>query len=298
MKAPFFYHGQDQRWVVPSDTALTVYLVTESDFQPEALYVRCEPDNEELLIPMARSRDSGRLTNWQATIPISQDKATTVYCFKAITTESQWWLHGAGLARRMPGQETLFRFNAEYQPPEWVQHQVFYQIFPDRFANANPRISVTTNEYCLLGEQMPTIAKTWGAPVSEHGKQGASEFFGGDLEGIRNKLDYLQSLGITALYLNPIFTAPGNHKYDTTDYLNIDPHLGTNEEFAELVNDLHQRGMKIVLDAVFNHTSLNHPWFDRFHKRGDGAWQNPGSPYRDYYQFDGDSDHYIGWKGI
>ncbi len=300
MKAPFMYHGQDHSWVILSNTALTVHLVTEPGLQPEALYVRCEPDNEERLIPMERSQDAERLTTWKATIPMSRDKATTVYCFKAITQERQWWLHGAGISKRMPGQEKLFRYNSEHQPPEWVKHQVFYQIFPDRFANANPAISVTSNEYCLLGEEKPTVAKPWGTSVSEHGKDGASEFFGGDLEGIRDKLDYLQSLGVTTLYLNPIFAAPSNHKYDTTDYLNIDPHLGTNEEFAELVNDLHQRDMKIVLDAVFNHTSLDHPWFDRFQQRGDGqgAWQNPKSPFRDYHQFDGDSENYIGWNGI
>ncbi|KEI69719.1 maltodextrin glucosidase [Endozoicomonas elysicola] len=300
MKAPFIYHGQDHRWVKVSGTTLTVHVVTEQSFQPDALYVRCEPDNEERLIPMDTSGNTGRLKIWKATFPLNQDKATTVYCFKAVTTEGQWWLDGTGIFRRMPGQEKLFRYNSEYQPPEWVKHQIFYQIFPDRFANGNPDVSVQSGEYCLFGDQKPTVAKDWGAPVSEHGKDGACEFFGGDIQGICEKLDYLQSLGVSTLYLNPIFSAPSNHKYDTTDYLNIDPHLGTNEKFAELVENLHTRGMKIVLDAVFNHTSLDHPWFDRFSTRNDsqGAWKNTKSPYRDYYQFDGDSDNYVGWNGI
>ncbi len=300
MKAPFIYHGQDNRWVMPAENTLTLRVVTENDFEPDTLYVRCEPDNEQRLIRMEAISADGRLKTWQAVIPLNQDKAITVYCFKVVMEGRQWWLHGAGMSTRMPGLEKQFRYNAQHQPPEWVNQQVFYQIFPDRFANGNPEISVKTGEYCLHGDEKNTIAKTWGDPVSEHGKQGACEFYGGDLKGIRDKLDYLQQLGVTTVYLNPIFTAPSNHKYDTSDYLNVDPHLGTNEEFAALVANLHARGMKIVLDAVFNHTSLNHPWFDRFHNRkdGQGAWQNPASPYREYYQFDGDSEEYIGWNGV
>ncbi|WP_354622804.1 maltodextrin glucosidase [Psychromonas sp. MME2] len=148
----------------------------------------------------------------------------------------------------------------------------------------------------------PTIKKAWGDAVSEHGKNGACEFFGGDLQGIYNKLDYLQELGVTALYLNPIFSAPSNHKYDTVDYLNVDSHLGTNKLFATMVEDLHGRDMKIMLDAVFNHTSVDHPWFDMYKRNSltheEGAYANPASPYRDYYQFEGDTTQYVGWNGI
>ncbi len=300
MKAPFMFHGQGSDWVIPSDNALTVHVATGQGFEPDAFYLRCEPDNEERLIALKVSGTKGKLKIWSADLPLNQDKATTVYCFKAVMNGRQWWLQGTGISGRVPGQEKQFRYNALAQPPQWVQQQIFYQIFPDRFANGNPDISVKTNEYYLHGSEQPTVEKNWVDAPSDHGRHGASEFFGGDLQGIREKLDYLQSLGVTTLYLNPVFTAPSNHKYDTTDYLNIDPHLGTNKEFAEFVADLHARGMKIVLDAVFNHTSLNHPWFDRFAKRSDdmGAWQNPDSPYRDFYQFDGNSDHYVGWNGI
>lgn len=304
MNTPFLYHGQDCHWVIPWQDSLTVRVVTEAGFEPTAFYVRCEPDNEQKLIAMKEvetdNAAASRLKTWQAELPLNRDKPTTVYCFKAVQGNLQWWLHGEGVSIRVPGLEKQFRYNAQHQPPDWVKHQIFYQIFPDRFANGNPSISVKDGEYCLQGNEKPTLAKPWGEPVSEHGTNGACEFYGGDLKGIRDKLDYLQALGVTTLYLNPIFTAPSNHKYDTSDYFNIDPHLGTNQEFAELVADLHQRGMKIVLDAVFNHTSLNHPWFDGFERREDGlgAWKNPSSPYREYYQFDGDSDDYVGWNGV
>lgn len=300
MNTPFLFHGQDQYWVQPSNKGLTLRMATQATQPPDKLYVRIEPDNEQKLLVMQPITSENQLQFWQAEIPFSQHSPITLYCFKAVYQNEQYWLHAAGIANRLPGQEKHFRFNSQNQPPGWVKSQIFYQIFPDRFANGNPEISVKTNEYTLKGEHKPTLAKAWDEPVSSHGETGASEFYGGDLKGIQDKLDYLQSLGITALYLNPIFTAPSNHKYDTTDYFAIDPHLGSNNEFADLVQSLHQRKMKIVLDAVYNHTSLNHPWFDRYLRRADklGAWQNIHSPYRDYYQFDGSTDDYIGWNGV
>nr|WP_231569039.1 maltodextrin glucosidase [Photobacterium gaetbulicola] len=301
MTKPFFYHGQDKQWVTASDMTLTLTLISEADTLISAIFIRCEPDNEELLIDMEKGKADGKLQYWHGQIPLNHDKALTHYCFKVMQNSRQWWLDSKGISPRMPGRESHFKYNAHHQPPQWVKNQVFYQIFPDRFNNGDPSISVMDNEYFLKGDERPTIAKKWGVPVSDsHDSNGPNEFYGGDLKGIEDKLDYLQSLGVTALYLNPIFEAPSNHKYDTTDYTRIDPHLGTNEQFSDMVSNLHQRDMKIVLDAVYNHTSVNHPWFNRYQKPQEtaGAFGNPDSPYRDYYQFDGDSHSYVGWKGI
>ena len=120
--------------------------------------------------------------------------------------------------------------------PDWVAETVWYQIFPERFANGNPEIS-------------PKGALAWDSSI----KPKTSDFFGGDLQGIIDHLDYLQDLGITGLYLCPIFESPSNHKYNTTDYFEIDRHFGDKETFRQLVTEAHQRGMKIMLDAVFNH---------------------------------------------
>ena len=120
--------------------------------------------------------------------------------------------------------------------PEWVAQTVWYQIFPERFANANPAIS-------------PKGVRPWDASIAPQ----VLDFFGGDLQGIIDHLDYLQELGITGLYLCPIFESPSNHKYDTIDYFEIDPCLGNKADLKELVQQCHKRGIRVILDGVFNH---------------------------------------------
>ncbi len=120
------------------------------------------------------------------------------------------------------------------RPPDWVQDAIFYQIFPDRFYNENL-------------ENDPQNIRKWGQ------KPTGNSFFGGDLDGIIYKLPYLEKLGVNALYLNPIFKAPSNHRYDTTDYYKVDPSLGDNDILKQLAKKLHQRNMHIILDGVFNH---------------------------------------------
>lgn len=130
----------------------------------------------------------------------------------------------------MTGQALAVPFTT----PEWVKHAVFYQIFPERFANGEPATD-------------PENVQPWGtAPTN-------SNFMGGDLRGIIERLDYLAALGVNALYLNPIFQSTSNHKYNTTDYLRIDPHFGTLASFQELIASAHQRGIRVILDGVFNH---------------------------------------------
>ncbi|GIV95799.1 MAG: alpha-amylase [Herpetosiphonaceae bacterium] len=123
---------------------------------------------------------------------------------------------------------------AAFCTPEWVKHAVFYQIFPERFANGDP-----TND--------PSNAQPWGSPPTPY------NFMGGDLQGIIEQLDYLQQLGVTALYLTPIFQSTSNHKYNTYDYFRIDPRFGSLETFQRLTAELHRRGMRLILDGVFNH---------------------------------------------
>ena len=120
--------------------------------------------------------------------------------------------------------------------PYWVQDAIFYQIFPDRFANGNPANN-------------PANVAEWGAKPTLY------NFMGGDLRGIIQKLDYLLDLGVNALYLNPIFLSPSNHRYNTSDYFKIDPKLGTRKDFDALINAAHSNGMRVVIDGVFNHCS-------------------------------------------
>lgn len=144
--------------------------------------------------------------------------------------------------------------------PDWVAETVWYQIFPERFANGNPEIS-------------PKGALAWDSSI----KPKTSDFFGGDLQGIIDHLDYLQDLGITGFYLCPIFESPSNHKYNTTDYFEIDRHFGDKETFRQLVTEAHQRGMKIMLDAVFNHIGDQSPQWQDVLKHGED------SVYKDWF---------------
>ena len=144
--------------------------------------------------------------------------------------------------------------------PDWVQDAIFYQIFPDRFARS---------------QRLPDLGfEPWDAPPSFHG------FKGGDLYGVAEKLDYLQNLGITALYFNPVFASASNHRYHTFDYYNVDPILGGNEALRFLLDEAHSRGIRIVLDGVFNHASRG---FWQFHHVLENG---TGSPYVNWFYFD------------
>ncbi|MGR5287217.1 glycoside hydrolase family 13 protein [Vibrio maritimus] len=152
--------------------------------------------------------------------------------------------------------------------PKWVEKTVWYQIFPERFANGRPEIS-------------PEGVEPWGSEPT------AFNFMGGDLWGVLDKLDYLQDLGVNGLYFCPIFTANANHKYDTVDYYNVDPAFGGNEAFKALVKEAHKRGMRVMLDAVFNHIGDQSPlWLDvvekgKESKYADWFWINEFPVYPD-----------------
>jgi cyclomaltodextrinase / maltogenic alpha-amylase / neopullulanase len=148
--------------------------------------------------------------------------------------------------------------------PEWVKDAIFYQIFPDRFAKSE-RI-----------DRQNLKLETWESAPTPQG------FKGGDLYGVLEKLDYLQDLGITAIYLNPIFSSASNHRYHTYDYFKVDPLLGGNQALKELLDESHKRGMRIVLDGVFNHASRG--FWQFHHVLENGA----GSPYVDWFHYDPD----------
>ncbi|ELB2150126.1 maltodextrin glucosidase [Vibrio parahaemolyticus] len=293
MSLPFLFHSQTVDGLAFDGKRVKVCLKTEA-LTFDAVYVRIEPDNEEYLVAMVQCGRVGELLLWEVSFEPNRDRDITHYVFKVVRNGQQYWLDARGVQKRIPPREFHFKLNVNYQPPKWVQEQVFYQIFPDRFAvsQSESAIREAYREY-----DPNAVIKTWGEPVGNHQNSGAREFFGGDLKGVEQKLGYLEQLGVTALYFNPIFSSPSNHKYDTTDYFTIDPMLGTNEYFASLCEKIRSKNMKIVLDAVFNHTSVHHPWFD-IQQKGKGAYGNPQSDFRDYYFFDGESNHYIGWKGI
>lgn len=181
---------------------------------------------------------------WQ--VAVSVDFGRLQYLFELRDKEGQSILYGdKGFADNSPENLALEGngFKLPYiheidgcQVPDWVSKTIWYQIFPERFANGNAELS-------------PEGALDWDSAITPK----STDFFGGDLQGIIYHLDYLQELGITGLYLCPIFESPSNHKYNTTDYFEIDRHFGDKESFRQLVEQAHLRGMKVMLDAVFNH---------------------------------------------
>ncbi len=146
--------------------------------------------------------------------------------------------------------------------PDWVQDAIFYQIFPDRFAKSE-RLAENGLQF-----------EAWDSPPTSSG------FKGGDLYGVAEKLDYLQELGITAIYLNPVFASASNHRYHTYDYFEVDPLLGGNDALRHLLDEAHKRGMRVILDGVFNHASRG--FWQFHHVLETGA----ASPYKDWFHFD------------
>lgn len=173
---------------------------------------------------------------------------------------------------------------------------ILYQIFPDRFCNSGEKKqNVPTDR---------TLRADWGnLPVylpNQNGEVTNSDYFCGDLAGITKNLDYLVKLGVTCLYLNPIFEAHSNHRYNTADYLHIDPLLGTEEDFATLCQEARARGISIILDGVFSHTGSDSVYFNRNGRYGQhtGAYRDPDSPYREWYSFRHYPDDYDSWWGF
>ncbi len=259
-------------------------------------WVRSEPDNEQVLEPMRRLGLQDGWSIWEARLRLDPSDPVTRYAFKLLEGGRQCWLSEVGLTPYFPERDLHYRLVPDYQPARWVWPQVFYQIFPERFCDGDESNNVQTGEYRYEGK--PVVAKDWHE-LPDKG-QGAREFFGGDLQGVRQKLPYLEDLGVTALYLNPIFASPSSHKYDTADYYRVDPHFGGDAAFADLCVALRERGMRIILDAVVNHTSERHPWFDRYGEHPEaGAYRSSDSATRDFYTFASDDpESYHGWYGV
>lgn len=181
--------------------------------------------------------------------------------------------------------------------PDWYKNGICYQIFPDRFFNNRPDgtpLARKKNSFLYMN--------TADEPFYVRNKKDEIErwdFYGGNLAGILEKLDYLEELGITMLYLNPIFEARSNHRYDTADYLHIDPMLGSDEFFKKFVDTLHQNGIHVILDGVFNHVGKNSIYFNYDGEHDSlGAYQSQDSPYYSWFRFESFPDKYASWWGV
>jgi cyclomaltodextrinase len=210
---------------------------------------------------------------WEARLTFSKAPSRVRYTFQ---------LEDGETSKRFPEGRKRFSISTKkagrFVTPDWVRDAVFYQIFPDRFRNGDETNQPTHLPKRPAGQPWHVddrYVEKWGAEPSHF------NFMGGDLKGITDKADYLRSLGVTALYLNPIFKAASNHRYDASDYETIDPALGTLDDFHGMRDALKKRGIKLLLDCVFNHTGDKHYAFQDAMKKG------PESKYWDWYFFDG-----------
>lgn len=199
------------------------------------------------------------------------------------------------LSRSSGARFRMLIFESDYTVPAWFGKGVMYHIFVDRFFRGEG--AVGTREDAEINPDwengVPQYAPYPGAPVSNN------VFFGGNLWGVAQKLDYLASLGVKVIYLSPVFKAYSNHKYDTGDYEMIDPAFGGEEAFAHLIAKAGERGMRVILDGVFNHTGDDSRYFNRYGKyEEEGAYQSPSSPYAEWYDFKSHPDQYDCWWGI
>ena len=212
------------------------------------------------------------------------------YCFRVTTKNEQFRLYKQGNDTNMEAGDfwQLSCVEDAYPVPEALRGAVMYQIFPDRFYQSGCCNCAEKLQPYWVHEDKSDV------PVylpDEHGEVLNNDFYGGNLNGICEKLPYLQELGVEILYLNPIFMAFSTHRYDTYDYKRIDPMLGTEADFSALCSRAHALGMKVVLDGVFSHVGSRSPYFQ-------SAISNPDSPYRDWFQFKHYPDVYESWWGI
>ena len=181
-------------------------------------------------------------------------------------------------------------YDPDFVTPAWFRQAVAYQIFPDRFCRSERAPMAAGAAYHQRMGRKAFLHRDW-AEEPLYGPHGGSrtyapdDYFGGDLNGIREKLPYLEELGITCIYLNPIFEADSNHRYNTADYTRIDPLLGTEEDFRTLCAEAKERGIRIILDGVFSHTGADSRYFDKRNRYGNGAYHHTDSPYFSWYRF-------------
>ncbi len=257
----------------------------------QRVFLRSEPDGEQHFTQMSVS-SSDALSVWY-TASLTMRNRLMPYRFKLMTDAGAFYLTARGINRADLPNTFDFKLLADFESPAWLEDAVFYQIFPDRFYNGDP--SLTPPEG-LPFEHPPqgtfySQQRNWDAPPLPFAEGGTVDFFGGDLPGIEQKLDYLQDLGITALYLNPIFTSPSNHRYNTSDFYSVDPYLGGDDALISLSNALHARDMRYVLDITPNHVGHTHKWFT-------AAQADLTSPTAGYFTFYNSPNAYENWLGV
>ncbi|MBE3594007.1 MAG: alpha amylase N-terminal ig-like domain-containing protein [Candidatus Carbobacillus altaicus] len=265
MRIPEVLHDLTPRYVYPIDeTHLVLRLKSRRKSVQKVTVIygdRYQPDTEDDRRSMRKMGHDSQYDYWQCVLEFPKRRAR--YQFLLETDTARFWYGeiGVGHTRDDAGYfyyPYLHRGEA-LKVPDWAVGSIVYQIFPDRFAKGDPTLDP------------PNVADWEKDFPTPH------NVFGGDLQGVINHLDDLQALGVDVLYFTPIFLSPSNHKYDTTDYYRIDPHFGDEQTLKKLVEEAHRRGIRVILDAVFNHSGYDFFAFRDVREKGNR------SPYRDWF---------------
>ncbi len=261
------------------------------------LILSCDRTGQERAVELFRECTEGDYEVWRGEFSIAEPDL--YFYWFVITTENECFrlFRQGEHDTNMEAGETwqLSCVSDAFPVPEWARGAVMYQIMPDRFFKAGDCDLTGKLQPYRIHEDLREIPDYL---PDEKGEVHNCDFFGGNLRGITEKLPYIASLGTEILYLNPIFMAYSNHRYDTCDYLRIDPMLGTERDFTELCERAHELGIRVILDGVFSHTGSRSVYFDREREFGGGACSDPDSPYRSWYKFSHYPDRYDSWWGF
>ena len=285
-KTPFgaVREGEKVKIVFPVTHSIWVGGVT--------LFLRKEEEQRE--IPLSFCGDDGTMTYFSCEFSVEE---WGVYYYRFEVYDVSGAVHYVGVGEDGNAIEgdylpewPLTVCAKDFVVPKTIEGGVIYHIFADRFARAG-EVKQPRYGYLKQWDEKVTV-------VEPDGSYKANDFYGGNFKGITSKLDYLERLGVTEIYLSPIFEASSNHRYDTGDYLKLDPLLGTEEDFRELIQEARKRGIGVILDGVFNHSGADSLYFNQLgHYDSVGAYQSPDSPYHDWYYFSEFPDEYHSWWG-
>lgn len=298
---PYVAHDPSYRSVmtaVAEDQNLRLRLLLHNDARCTEAYLLIGRDGgEERSIPMHYTCQNDENYGWwecEFSLPEGLYWYSFYYFGEGGRHSVTKFRRGEGLVSGEGGKWQLTVYGKDFSTPSWPTEGIIYQIFPDRFfASGKEKAGVPADRY---------LRSDWGAtPAWQSNGQPkiCQDYFCGDLKGITQKLDYIASFGTSCIYLNPIFEAHSNHRYNTADYLKIDPLLGDEADFKELCCEAQKRGMSIILDGVFSHTGSDSRYFNREGRYSDlGAFQNEASPYRSWFSFNNSAVGYRSWWGV
>jgi alpha-glucosidase len=245
--------------------------------------VRFSESGEAFPTPPAKLVSSSNGWSWYQAEITMHNPYMNYRFYIELTDGSIYWLNARGLSDLEQPDIEDFRINTFSSAPKWGKSAVMYQIFPDRFARSKHADKHKTPEWAN--------AAKWGDKVIGSGPGTSEQFFGGDIYGITEHLDHLEGLGVTLVYLTPVFPARSNHRYDASSFDEVDPLLGGDQALVELVKAAHKKGLKVIGDLTSNHSGAAHEWFKASYKK-------PGAKESEYYYFSNKNKKYDSWFGV